>query len=257
MTVTPDPTQEPNREPEQEPTREPEQPPAPPADDRPTDAITSAISVTAAPGPAPAEPAGPGADGPEVEVETGDAAADHTVAYPSPIPEYAMEPTERTDDPPTVVLPDRAAAAGDRASGEPDSEGTDTAPGMPGASDVPTASYQADTEAMTSLTPEPPPYFPPAEPYLAPGSPPPLAPEPTTYLAPEPAPPAASVRPRSRPLFGTIVWGVILLALAGYVLLGVLVPAGADPTLWLLGGVILIGLLLIVVGIIAALRRAG
>ncbi|TFD29660.1 hypothetical protein [Cryobacterium cryoconiti] len=249
MTAAPDPTEqpapEPESEPEQPPTRkpilEPQLPdgvPNPPVDDRFADAITSVIAVTAAPGPAPSEGEGPGAAGPEIEVETADSAADHTVAYPSPIPEYSMEATGGSDDP----------------------DDTDPTHGGPGG---PTVSHHADTESMGSLTPEspllapePPAYFPPEPPYLAPVTPPPLAPAPPTYLAPEPALPAASVRPRSRPLFGTIVWGVILLSLAGYVLLGVLVPTPADPTLWLLGGVILIGLLLIVVGIIAALRRA-
>ncbi|TFC96000.1 MULTISPECIES: hypothetical protein [Cryobacterium] len=202
MTETPDSTREPGLEPEQEPTREPtlepeqepdrwsDPPPDPPVDGQPMDAITSVISITTAPGPA--EPDGHSAEGTEVEVETADSAVDYTVAYPSPIPEYALEPTGPTDSPSMIV---------------------------PGTGEPPSRVLASD------------------------GS------------EPAPALPAASVRPRSRPLLGTIVWGVILLALAGYVLLGVLVPTPADPTLWLLGGVILIGLLLIVVGIIAALRR--
>ncbi|TFC69972.1 MULTISPECIES: hypothetical protein [unclassified Cryobacterium] len=190
MTTTPDPNQPPN---------EPPNPPfARPLDDQPTDAVTS---VTAAPDPAPAEPEGHGESGHEVEVETTRAAPAHTVACPSPIPDYAMEPSV---EPPATA---QAFLASD--------------PPFPVAP-VPTARAAAPTAA-----------------------------------AAEPAYPEASMRLLRRPLFSTIVWGVILLALAGYVLLGVLVPAPADPTLWLLGGVIVIGLLLIVVGIIAALRRAG
>jgi hypothetical protein len=34
-------------------------------------------------------------------------------------------------------------------------------------------------------------------------------------------------------------------------------PVPPDPTFWLLGGVILVGLLLVVAGIAAASRRAG
>lgn len=254
MTATPDPTEKPNPGPK--PDRRTDPQPVPPFDDQSADAITSDIAVTAAPGPAPAEGEGPGAAGIEIEVETADSVVAHMVAYPSPIPEYSMEATGRADDPPPG-----ARGAGDPASGDPAADGTDSTPGGPGA---PTVSYQADTEAMGSLTPEPPPHLlpepsalpPEPPPYLPPVPPLPLAPDPTTHLAPEAALPAASARPHSRPLFGTIVWGVILLALAGYVLLGVLVPPPADPTLWLLGGVILIGLLLIVIGIIAALRRA-
>ncbi|TFC58817.1 hypothetical protein E3O62_10015 [Cryobacterium sp. TMT2-15-1] len=190
MTTTPDPNQPPNPP--------PDPPFARPLDDQPTDAVTS---VTASPDPAPAEPEGHAENGHEVEVETTRAAPAHTVAYPSPIPDYAMEPSV---EPPA------------------------TAPAF--------------------LASDPP--FPVAPVPMA------RAAAPTAEAA-EPAYPEVSVRPLRRPLFGTIVWGVILLALAGYVLLGVLVPAPADPTLWLLGGVIVIGLLLIVVGIIAALRRAG
>ena len=225
MTETPDPNPPTDRPPHQ-PLAEPHRLSGnQPVDSPPTDAVTaatSATSVTAAPDPPPAEAAAPGADGPEVEVETTDAATAHIVANPSPIPDYAMEPP--------IQRP--AAEAG-----------SDTAD--PAAN----RRYLVDAGLTVPFTPEP------THP-LAPEPTHPLAPVTAYPVAPVPGHPAASVRPRRRPLFGTIAWGIILLALAGYVLLGVLVPAPADPTLWLLGGVVVIGLLLIVVGVIAALRRA-
>jgi outer membrane biosynthesis protein TonB len=68
---------------------------------------------------------------------------------------------------------------------------------------------------------------------------------------------AASAVTRHRPLFGTIFWGVILLAFAAFMVVWTLQPGSPDPTLWLLGGVIVVGLLLVVAGIAAASRRAG
>jgi di/tricarboxylate transporter len=67
----------------------------------------------------------------------------------------------------------------------------------------------------------------------------------------------ASVSKRNRPLFGTIFWGVVLLAFAAFMVVWTLQPGSPDPTLWLLGGVIVVGLLLVVAGIAAASRRAG
>lgn len=62
--------------------------------------------------------------------------------------------------------------------------------------------------------------------------------------------------PRLRPRFGTILWGVLLLAFATYMVVFTLLPVPPDPTLWLLGGVIAVGLGLVVAGIAAAARRA-
>ena len=193
----------------------------PDRDERPADAATDEPGVpTAKPTPETVHEHEPTAEpvGPELEGETAETTAAHTVAFPSPIPDYSMEPPRHPDEQLTVALPANPSATAARVPEPP------------------------------NLTPEPP--------YLAPESPH-LAPEPPLAVASVAAYGAVSMRPRRRPLFGTIIWGVILLALAGYVLLGVLAPAPADLTLWLLGGVILIGLLLIVVGIIAALRRAG
>ena len=193
----------------------------PDRDERPADAATDEPGVpTEKPTPETVHEHEPTAEpvGPELEGETAETTAAHTVAFPSPIPDYSMEPPRHPDEQLTVALPANPSATAARVPEPP------------------------------NLTPEPP--------YLAPESPH-LAPEPPLAVASVAAYGAVSMRPRRRPLFGTIIWGVILLALAGYVLLGVLAPAPADLTLWLLGGVILIGLLLIVVGIIAALRRAG
>lgn len=70
---------------------------------------------------------------------------------------------------------------------------------------------------------------------------------------PHAAPTAAA---RLRPRFGTIFWGILLLAFAAYMVVFTLLPAPPDPTLWLLGGVIAVGLGLVVAGIAAIARRA-
>ncbi len=70
-----------------------------------------------------------------------------------------------------------------------------------------------------------------------------------------PPSPTASA-PRLRPRFGTILWGILLLTFATYMVVFTLVPVPPDPTLWLLGGVIAVGLGLVVAGIAAAARRA-
>ncbi|ASD21845.1 hypothetical protein B7495_06830 [Cryobacterium sp. LW097] len=63
--------------------------------------------------------------------------------------------------------------------------------------------------------------------------------------------------PRQRPLFATILWGSLMLALAAFMAARELVPGGFDLVTWLLTAVVGIGLLLVVAGIIAASRRAG
>jgi len=88
-----------------------------------------------------------------------------------------------------------------------------------------------------------------------------VAPDPLPTATPQAASPphlaaAPAGRPR-RPLFGTILWGVILLTFAAYMLVSTLLPRPVEPTLWLLGGVIAVGVLLVVAGIAASLRRAG
>ncbi|MCU1442921.1 MAG: hypothetical protein JWQ59_1071 [Cryobacterium sp.] len=67
---------------------------------------------------------------------------------------------------------------------------------------------------------------------------------------------ASAVRRRWRPLFATILWGVILLAFAAFMVVTTILPTPPDPALWLLGGVIAIGLVLVTVGIAAVARRA-
>ena len=68
--------------------------------------------------------------------------------------------------------------------------------------------------------------------------------------APEPLPPR-------RPLFATILWGALMLALAAFLAARELVPNGFDLVTWMLTAVVGIGLLLVVAGIAAASRRAG
>lgn len=68
---------------------------------------------------------------------------------------------------------------------------------------------------------------------------------------------AAAPARSSRPLFGTIFWGIVLLTFAAFMVITTLFPVNLDPTLWLVGSVIVIGLLLLVAGIAAASRRAG
>ena len=75
---------------------------------------------------------------------------------------------------------------------------------------------------------------------------------PNTETPAEPPVSAARLRPR----FGTILWGVLLLTFAAYMVVFTLLPVPPDPTLWLLGGVIAVGLGLVVAGIAAAARRA-
>lgn len=70
------------------------------------------------------------------------------------------------------------------------------------------------------------------------------------------APPAgSSTTPRRNPLFGTILWGTLALAFAGFMVFRTLVPGSMDPSLWLLGGVIATGLVLVVAGVAAAMRH--
>ncbi|WP_233563907.1 hypothetical protein [Cryobacterium tepidiphilum] len=67
--------------------------------------------------------------------------------------------------------------------------------------------------------------------------------------------PTASAYERRGPRFGTIFWGVVLLVFAAFMAVWTLQPTHLDPTLWLLGSVIALGLLLVVAGIAAAFRR--
>ena len=71
----------------------------------------------------------------------------------------------------------------------------------------------------------------------------------TAVLAPPPS--------KRRPLFPTILWGAMMLALAAFFAARGLVPGGLDLVTWLLTAVVGIGLVLVVAGIIAASRRTG
>ncbi|GAA3881017.1 hypothetical protein GCM10022381_24080 [Leifsonia kafniensis] len=71
------------------------------------------------------------------------------------------------------------------------------------------------------------------------------------------APGAASAPRRNRPRFSTILWGVLLLVFAGFMVAWTVLPTAPDPTLLLIGAVIAIGVALVAAGIAAASRRAG
>jgi len=123
------------------------------------------------------------------------------------------------------------------------------APREPDVPRAPSAASDAGGGAGATATPPPGPTPPPA----------PSAPTAAAYAAPgataQETWPATPAR-RRHPLFGTIFWGTVLLAFSGFITYRTLVPGETDPALWLLGGVILMGLVLIVAGIAAAARRA-
>lgn len=79
---------------------------------------------------------------------------------------------------------------------------------------------------------------------------------PTAQPAPS-APSSASAPRRNRPRFATILWGVLLLVFAGFMVAVTVLPVAPDPILLLLGAVIAIGVALVAAGIAAASRRAG
>jgi hypothetical protein len=66
----------------------------------------------------------------------------------------------------------------------------------------------------------------------------------------------ARIAHKRRPLFATMIWGAMMLALAAFFAGRELVPGGLDLVTWLLTAVVGIGLLLVVAGIAAASRRA-
>jgi hypothetical protein len=86
---------------------------------------------------------------------------------------------------------------------------------------------------------------------------PPTASAPAPGPAPGPAPaPAEAKRPRPAQ-FGTIVWGLLLLGLCGFVAISQFGPGvDADRYLWAFVGVIAAGVALVAVGIVAAFRRS-
>ena len=66
----------------------------------------------------------------------------------------------------------------------------------------------------------------------------------------------AVVNDRLRPRFGTIFWGVILLVFAAFMVTNAIVPFVLDPTTWIIAGLVAGGVVLVVAGIAAAVRRA-
>ncbi|MCS5734489.1 hypothetical protein [Herbiconiux daphne] len=85
----------------------------------------------------------------------------------------------------------------------------------------------------------------------------PAGPAPTATPAPTAAVPGPPAPARPHPAqFGTIIWGILLLALCGFVALSQFGPGlDADRYLWAFVGVIAAGVALVAVGIVAAFRR--
>jgi len=63
-------------------------------------------------------------------------------------------------------------------------------------------------------------------------------------------------RERLRPRFGTLLWGVILLVFAGFMVTNAIVPFVVDPSAWIIAGLVAGGVVLVAAGIAAAIRRA-
>jgi hypothetical protein len=73
-----------------------------------------------------------------------------------------------------------------------------------------------------------------------------------------PASPTGKLEPeRLRPRFGTIFWGVILLMFAAFMVTNALVPFVLDPSTWIIAGLVAGGVVLVIAGIAAAVRRTG
>ena len=122
--------------------------------------------------------------------------------------------------------------------------------------DAPTEVFSADALGDDAIVPN----ANPTVPYAAAASPAPEAATMPNLFTPNQAAPvgeATASAARLRPRFGTILWGILLLAFAAYMVVLTLLPVPPDPTLWLIGGVIAVGLGLVVAGIAAAARHAG
>lgn len=85
----------------------------------------------------------------------------------------------------------------------------------------------------------------------------PQAAQPTEpHATPDPQTPTAP--PRRQPArLGTIVWGFLVVAFAAVVALTTDLLTIADPTAWLIGGLVVGGAALVLAGIAASLRRAS
>ena len=67
--------------------------------------------------------------------------------------------------------------------------------------------------------------------------------------------PARTEPERLRPRFGTIFWGVILLVFAAFMVTNAIVPFVLDPSTWIIAGLVAGGVVLVIAGIAAAVRR--
>jgi len=73
-----------------------------------------------------------------------------------------------------------------------------------------------------------------------------------------PLDPAGQARRRLPANFGAIFWGLLVTAFAVVVGATTLSPRlRIDPVLWVTGGLLTAGVALVVIGILAAVRRAG
>ena len=77
----------------------------------------------------------------------------------------------------------------------------------------------------------------------------------STYPA-SPSYPETTESGRLRPRFGTIFWGVILLVFAAFMVTNAIVPFVLDPSTWIIVGLVAGGVVLVIAGIAAAMRKA-
>lgn len=78
-------------------------------------------------------------------------------------------------------------------------------------------------------------------------------PTPDHSIQPEPSPQERDRRPGPRT--APIVWGAIVLAWCAYVLMQTLVPGAVDTSVFLIAGVLGLGVLLLIVGAVALIRN--
>ncbi|MGO4102962.1 hypothetical protein AB4Y63_03345 [Leifsonia sp. YAF41] len=179
----------------------------------------------------------------------------------APIPDSTPE-SDPTATEQARLVPDDSATADSSAS--PDSSVPEAAPPTAGSA---SASASTSTSASASTPPPAAGADPNATSAFPTGVYPDNSQQPTVPLntdawasAAQPvpsAPSSASAPRRNRPRFATILWGVLLLVFAGFMVAVTVLPVAPDPILLLLGAVIAIGVALVAAGIAAASRRAG
>ncbi|MFU8946614.1 hypothetical protein ACLRGF_07745 [Mycetocola zhadangensis] len=83
-----------------------------------------------------------------------------------------------------------------------------------------------------------------------------LFPNATASYPPSAYPSDGNEPERLRPRFGTIFWGVLLLVFAAFMVTNAIVPFVLDPSTWIIAGLVAGGVVLVIAGIAAAVRRA-